>query len=240
MTNNLKNDVLVLDVFRTEHKYLITAVEAAKIREIVKSVLKKDSNIEQLSYLVRSLYFDSSLNNDLADTVNGEYKRKKIRLRIYDINSEFAKLELKLKEGSLQNKISLTVSRSDAIELSSGNFKILLNYKSDKAIKIYSLLKSGYKAKTIVEYQREAYVSKIGNTRVTFDRNIRATGANLDLFSDKLPLKPVSLDNNVILEIKYDGMPHPLINKLLSGKLNSRTSFSKYTNSRSIKGEIYE
>ena len=41
---------------------------------------------------------------------------------------------------------------------------------------------NGYSPKAIVEYDRMAFVAKENKTRVTFDRSVRATETNFDLF----------------------------------------------------------
>ena len=48
-----------------------------------------------------------------------------------------------------------------------------------------------YKPKSIVEYQRRAFMAKENNIRLTFDSDIRATESSYELFAEDLPLAPV-------------------------------------------------
>ena len=53
-------------------------------------------------------------NDDYFEKQAGIELRRKVRLRCYDPNSDFAMLELKQKQGAQQMKRSLRVSREDA------------------------------------------------------------------------------------------------------------------------------
>ena len=61
--------------------------------------------------LIRSLYFDSLDDDDYYSKLNGEYVRKKIRLRTYDVSSNKVKLEIKQKIDIHQLKESLVISK---------------------------------------------------------------------------------------------------------------------------------
>ena len=84
-------------------------------------------------YIIKSLYFDSLYNRDFFDKECGIEKRRKIRLRVYDSNQDFAMLEMKQKDGANQLKRSMKISKKDAEELINGNYSVLLNYKEDFA-----------------------------------------------------------------------------------------------------------
>ena len=91
-------------------------------------------------YIIRSLYFDSLYDRDFYDKEDGVEKRRKIRLRIYDPNQDFAMLEMKQKDGKNQLKRSLRITKKDAEELILGNYSVLLNYKEDFAAECYSIM----------------------------------------------------------------------------------------------------
>ena len=65
------------------------------------------------------------------------------------------------------------------------------------------LLAKGLRPKTIVDYQRDAFIFPAGNVRVTLDYNNR-TGMNcVDFFNLDCATVPVS-DNPIVLEVKWD------------------------------------
>ena len=95
----------------------------------------------------------------------------------------------------------------------------------------------GLAPKVIVEYERTAYISRLGNVRITFDRNIAAS-APVGLFLEpRVPLTPVLPAGQHVLEVKYDEfLPDPVAQVLELGHLR-RTAFSKYYLSRLVLSE---
>ena len=79
-------------------------------------------------YRIRSLYFDTLNEGDFYDKVEGMELRRKIRLRIYDPDADFAMLEMKQKQGAYQKKRSLRMRRGDAQQLAAGHYSVLLTY----------------------------------------------------------------------------------------------------------------
>lgn len=63
---------------------------------------------------------------------------------------------------------------------------------------------------------------------MTFDRSIRATELNYDLFDPKLPLYPVFDPFNVVLEVKFDGFLLSYVRSVLNMADKSELSVSKY------------
>ena len=97
-------------------------------------------------------------------------------MRIYDTKDQTAKLELKQKETIYQKKRSLTSSRAHAEALIRGEFSVLLTYPEAFATEMFFIMSSeGYRPRTIIEYQRRAFMAKENNIRLTFDSNICAT-----------------------------------------------------------------
>ena len=90
-----------------------------------------------------------------------------------------------------------------------------------------------YRPKTIVEYNRMAYIAKENKIRVTIDNNITATESCFDLFSDNLLLNPVMDKFNVVLEVKFNGFLLGYRRELINGINKSELSVSKYALARS-------
>ena len=92
------------EVLRKEKKFLITIDEYYRIRSKLKKIIKIDNNSRDDGYIVRSLYFDTIDDTDFENKENGIDLRRKIRLRNYGSDSNFAKLEIKQKQGEFQKK----------------------------------------------------------------------------------------------------------------------------------------
>ena len=127
----------VLKTFRHEYKYLISYEEMLKLRAKLDKLLTIDRDYN--GYMIRSLYFDSLNDVDYYEKLDGAMNRKKIRLRIYEYNSDKVKLEIKNKYDEHQLKETLVISRAAAEELIKGNYSILLNSDNDIAKKIYDV-----------------------------------------------------------------------------------------------------
>lgn len=225
----------LLEVLRTEYKYGIGQAEAYRLGFKLSQLLHPDIHNGCGGYLVRSLYFDTPDNTDFFEKLDGCELRRKLRLRIYSPNAPFAKLELKEKQGSLQRKRSLTLSRADAERLSVGDYEPLIKNGSPFALEIYGIMtQCCYQPKCIVEYDRRAFAEETNNIRITLDSGLRANEAELDLFSEKLLLYPVSEPDMVTLEVKYDNFLLSYIKDMVSTIDHTAISQSKYCAARNI------
>ena len=224
----------LLDVLRTEQKYLLNSRQTAEMSALLAKVLHHDVHSKTGSYLVRSLYFDTPDDRDYYEKLDGYENRRKIRLRIYDVNARTAKLELKEKQGSMQRKRSLSLSREEAILVSQGDYSPLLNKDNPFALELYGRMHQFlYRPKCIVEYNREAFVVQDNDTRVTLDSNLRASSSNLDLFSEKIEFYPVGPLGQTTMELKYNHFLLSYVKNLVSMPSYMQTSASKYGMSRS-------
>lgn len=184
-------------------------------------------------YTIRSLYFDTPYDTDFFEKQAGVELRRKIRLRCYDPKQDFAMLEMKQKQGARQLKRSLRVSREDAVTLAGGDYSPLLKYAEPFAAEIYGMMQSrGYIPRTIVEYNRKAFIAKENRIRVTFDNHIVATESCFDLFSERLNMNPVLDPYNVVLEVKFNGFLLNYIQSMINCIDKSELSVSKYVLAR--------
>ena len=230
----------MLTVLRREEKYVLYMQEAISYQKQFSQVLMTDSFSENGSYSVRSLYFDTVDDRDFFDRINEQNQRRKVRLRIYDPKDQTAKLELKQKENIYQKKRSLTISRTHAEALIRGEFSVLLTYSEPFAMEMYFIMSSeGYRPKTIIEYQRRAFMAKENNIRLTFDSNVCATESCFDLFSENLILNPVFDQTKTIFEVKYDRFMLGYISEIISAVNRRKISSSKYCMGRKIGYPLY-
>lgn len=216
-------------VAREEKKYLINSEEYHRKCHFLDSLLMQDPHNGVFGYTVRSLYFDTVYDSDFFEKTSGIELRRKIRLRIYEPESDFALLEMKQKQGSSQLKRSLRVSREEAQRLLSGDLTPLLKRHDPFAQECYGLMHSQcYRPKTIVQYHRKAYIARENKIRITFDSNIVATESCLDLFSPRLAMNPVMDKFNVVMEVKYNHFLLDYIQDFIGSIDKSELSVSKY------------
>ncbi len=223
------------EVLRQEKKFLINPVLSAGIRGYLEKIMLRDEHNGSCGYMIRSLYFDTPDEKDFTDKLDGLELRRKIRLRAYDPDSDFAMLEMKQKEGAYQKKRSLRLTRDEAQALIKEDYSVLLQYKEPFAAECFALMSTMcYRPKVIVEYLRKAYIAKENRIRITIDSGIMGTEANYDLFSKNIPLYPALDPFNSVLEVKYNGFLLSYIKQLVSSADCSEISVSKYCLARGV------
>lgn len=214
--------------FRHEIKTEINQCDALVLKNRLKKVMSPDSYSENGKYLVRSLYFDNLEDKALREKTDGVNYREKFRLRIYNNDSSFIKLEKKSKINGLCLKRSEVISKDVAEMLSVGNFE-KIEKDTSELLWDFSFKSSMYGLipKTVVDYEREAFVFKAGNTRVTVDSDIRTGIASADFLNPDLLTVPAG-EPKIILEIKWDEFLPEIIKDItdINGRWSS--AFSKY------------
>ena len=83
------------EAFRNEWKYLISTSEKEMLMLRLKPFLQPDPHAGEGGYYIRSLYFEDYWNSAYAEKEAGVLMRKKYRIRIYNNNDKFIKLERK-------------------------------------------------------------------------------------------------------------------------------------------------
>ena len=220
---------------RHELKYYLNDVQVDGLSRSLGTLIGGDEHgDEQGSYLVRSLYFDSVDDECLYEKQSGVLRRQKVRLRTYGTtNDSVYKFEIKHKHGQLVYKESCEVDRELAKRIVAGEHQELLQIGSPVADRIYGIFSMRmYRPKVIVEYLRQAFVFPVSNIRITFDRNLKSSVNNLDIFSGAHGLMPVVLEQKQILEVKFDEFLPGFISKVLSAANLERSAISKYTLAR--------
>ena len=216
-------------VSREEKKFLINIAEFRQKSHLLEQTLLQDEHNGIYGYQIRSLYFDTPYDRDFFEKQSGTELRRKIRLRIYDPNQNFAMLEMKQKEGAQQLKRSLKISREDAVRIIEGDLLPLLTYPDPFAAEIYAFMRiHAYRPVTIVEYRRKAFIAKENKIRITFDNQIVATESSFDLFDPNLNMNPVLDPYDVVMEVKFNGFLLGYIRELINSINRSELSVSKY------------
>lgn len=214
--------------YRHELKFLVSDRELEILRYRLKALMEQDRHQKGDSYRIRSLYFDDFWDSYLQENEDGVDQRKKYRIRIYDGKDTTIKLEKKSKVRTMTAKEGTILTKEEALLYMKGQAPAIKDDDSSLKKEVFAQIKAnGLRPVCIVEYERTAFVERIGNVRVTFDRNI--SGSNkAECFFEYAPMTPVLPAGQHILEVKYDELLPDYIAQVLEIGTLQRTSFSKY------------
>ena len=123
---------------RKEMKYIISREMALEIQKSLEGVLQQDiySGVNG-EYTIRSQYYDSLIDRDLQDNLDGLLEKRKIRIRVYDLEGDSAKLEYKCKSGSDGIKKVISIKRSQAEAIEQGDFSFLAETNRELDLFLY-------------------------------------------------------------------------------------------------------
>jgi hypothetical protein len=218
------------EIYRHEIKYFISKQDAFLLGHTLSRCMRSDIHMKGSGgYWIRSLYFDSQDNRDYWGKVNGYPDRRKIRIRIYQTDTESVKLEIKNKSNCYILKETVEISRDDSERLIRGESFPLLSYQNQIANKVYNYFyMERMKPILLIDYEREAFLYPFENIRITIDKDVRASISPLSLYDKYAIMLPVFNDERYILEVKYHTCLPFFIKKILSGLNLELTSASKY------------
>lgn len=214
---------------RHEVKHYISMAQYFVLRQRLDAVLKRDSHVGRSGvYHIRSLYFDTPEDAALREKVDGVSDRAKFRIRYYNKDTSFIRLEKKIKHGSLGWKESTGLSERQARAIAEGDVDWMRESGNPLLLELYrNMTLRQLSAKTIVDYMRDPFVYPAGNVRVTLDHDIR-TGLYMTDFLDPGCLTIPVPDDPVILEVKWDAfLPDIVRDTVQLGSCRS-DSYSKY------------
>lgn len=216
---------------RHEIKLLIPNAAADALRPVLSGLLQKDPHSGDFGeYFIRSLYFDDLSRSAYRDKLAGVADRKKYRLRIYNFSDGIIRLECKEKHGDRIRKRGVSIPKSAALSVISGDFSPLADLSDPLADEVYALSRSrGLKPSAIVDYVREAYIHPVSEVRITFDKALHAGISGTDIFSKNTPTVPVFPDGSVILEVKYNDVFPKHLQGVIASAHGDRLALSKFT-----------
>ncbi len=198
---------------------------------------KNSVNLDN-TYFIRSLYFDDINSTAYYEKIDGVLYRKKYRIRIYNNDSSFIRLERKWKHNNMTSKDQLKISKENCINLLTNQFdnidKELLNNSLMKEF-ITDIKVFGLKPSVIVDYKRLAYTYPISEVRITFDERIKSGLYNCNLFNMNRITYDVIDNNEVVLEVKFNEVLPEHISIILQTIPMYRQAVSKFALCRSIK-----
>lgn len=213
---------------RHEYKHVITPADFVLLRSRLRAVMKPDPHAgPDGRYHIRSLYFDTADDRILREKLDGLSRREKFRIRTYNGNDDFIRLEKKVRIGGLGTKLSAMLTRGETQRILDGETAFLRDRPEDVLRELYTAMRyDGLRPKTLVDYTRLPFVYGPGNVRVTLDYDIRTGLYARDLFDRGAPT--VSAGSAIILEVKYDDFLPGVIRDAVQLDAASESAFSKY------------
>ncbi|MBR0132850.1 MAG: polyphosphate polymerase domain-containing protein [Lachnospiraceae bacterium] len=218
--------------YRHEVKHEITYSDLLCIRQRLRAVAKPDPHAPRGKYLIRSLYFDNPGDKALREKIDGLNKREKFRIRYYNNDTSFIKLEKKSRLNGLGTKFDAPLTASEAQKIVDGDIDWMLESEHELIRELYCKMKYQLiRPKTIVDYTREPFIYAPGNVRVTFDYNIR-TGLNCTDFLNPDCITVPAGEAPILLEVKWDGFLPTIIKDAIRVNGRRAQAFSKYAQCR--------
>ncbi len=214
---------------RHEYKHRINYADYLVIKSRLRELAKPDSHAgEDGKYMIHSLYFDNISDKALREKLDGVERREKFRIRYYNEDTSYIRLEKKSKFHGLCEKQAAPVSREETIRICNGDIDFLIRSGNPLLQELYAKMKYQLlKPKVIVDYEREPFVYGPGNVRITFDSNIRTGLYHNKFFEGPFCTAPTE-DESIILEVKYDAFLPEIMEKAVRVPNRQASAFSKY------------
>ena len=225
-----------MDKYRHEYKYLIDSGQCAVTLIKTRALMLPDPHAgDDGSYIIRSLYFDDRDNTCFYQNEAGTDPRAKYRIRYYDDDTSFIRLEKKIKRHGMTLKRSCALTPEEAQTLADGGFPVIgSDMPEEKRRMLYELISRGMLPKVIVTYRRVPFIYPAGNVRVTFDSDITSSDDTSKLLTHDYRERPVLPPGKSVLEVKWDELLPAHIKNMLQLDTLQWSAFSKYYTCRLI------
>lgn len=224
--------------YRNEIKFIISKTMAEVLKQRLSLIMSVDTNSynNDNSYLIRSLYFDNENSDAYYEKMDGVEYRKKYRIRIYNFDDKFIRLECKYKHNNMTSKDQILIDKElcskiidgkiDEIDLTKDNLlrQFALDYRLNRL-----------EPSIIVDYNRVAFTYHVSEVRITFDSQIKSGMYNYNLFDKNATTYSVIDDNQMVLEVKFNEILPESIALILQTVPTFRQAFSKFAACRNIK-----
>lgn len=218
--------------YRHEWKHEINKSDLLTLRLRLRAIMKSDPHAIDGKYGIRSLYFDTWADRALREKLDGVSVREKFRIRYYNGDTRVIHLEKKSKWNSLGNKQTALLTVEEARAIAEGRLDWMREHPHGLVRELYAKMRTEeLRPRTIVDYTREPFVYAPGNTRVTFDYNIRTGLGCTDFLNPDCVMVPAG-DAPVILEVKWDTFLPDIIRDAIQLPGRRAGAFSKYAQCR--------
>ncbi|MCR4656871.1 MAG: polyphosphate polymerase domain-containing protein [Lachnospiraceae bacterium] len=246
------------EIYRHEDKYIINRMQAEILKQRARAVMRPDAHTRPDGlYSVRSLYFDDINNSCYRESGDGTDPRAKFRIRIYNEDKNYIRLEKKIKKRGLCRKLSAMISEEECRMLMAGRIPKFTGDEgqgsakagagdagyqerlSAEAVKrqLFSELEAkNLRPVVIISYDRLPFIYPFLNIRFTIDTGLFYS-ENTDSFLEKetrfgIPAMREN-DDYGIMELKWDDMVPLHLKDYLSIETLIHSRFSKYYYCRS-------
>lgn len=222
-----------MNKYRHELKFIISPSIAKILKQRLKLIMDVDNNSIDGCYLIKSLYFDDRFSKAYYEKLDGILYRTKYRIRMYNNDDNFIRLEKKMKHNYMTKKEQTKISKNTCLKILNNDF----DKTDDKLLNefINCIKYKGLIPSIIVNYKRYAYTYPISDVRITFDEELKSGLYNYDLFDEKKPLYNIYNDNEIVLEVKFNDILPEHIAITLSTVPMFKQAVSKFARCRGIK-----
>lgn len=218
--------------YRHEWKIEVNRADLLVLRQRLRAVMQPDSHCVDGRYRIRSLYFDTPTDRCLREKLDGVNCREKYRIRYYNDDLSFIRLEKKSKLNGLGSKESVKLTPQQAQYIVDGEIDWMQTSEEPFLQELHHKMRTqGLRPRTIVDYTREPFVFAPGNVRVTLDYNIRTGLSGTDFLNPDCITIPAA-DAPAILEVKWDAFLPDVIRSAVQLPGRRAGAFSKYAQCR--------
>lgn len=216
--------------WRQELKYTVTEGESICMASRLASFMQRDGHIQGgRYYFIRSLYFDNLYDKVLKEKLSGVAIRDKFRIRYYDFDTGFIRLEKKSKRNALGHKTQCCITEEEVRKILRGEYSWMETDPRSLVREFFLKIQLElYRPSVIVDYWREPFTYAPGNVRITFDRGIRACKHTDAFFEREIPTVPAIERGKCIMEVKYDDFLPDMVSRSLLTTKNREQAFSKF------------
>ncbi len=218
-----------MNINRQTKKFLIDRKEVPRFHDSFNRISKIDEYARDGVYHVRSLYFDDDELHALEDRKAQKDKVKKFRIRLYNNDLDYIRLEEKEKVGQIGTKIGTTITQDQVKQIINGDIEWMKDSNEAVFEDFYYTSKNGLELtpKVVIAYTREPFTQEEAGTRLTLDYQILAS-KDIDGFLSKNLEFDHLIDDQAIIEVKWTGKDLPVKDKeIIKGLVP--VNFSKYT-----------
>lgn len=220
--------------YRHEKKYRIAYAEKELLLCRLRAALQVDPHaLPQGYYNVRTLYLDDVNDSAMQDTVTGAPEKVKYRIRMYNGDTSYIRLEKKVKRYGGGYKVGALLSADECRKILAGDCAFLRTHDSAFLRACYAVsVAGGLRPKLIVQYDRHAFICPQDDVRITVDEDIRVCRIP-DAFFDPQPFGTSVMPNReCILEIKYTHFLPDYVPLLVGIQNRPLTAMSKFSAGR--------
>lgn len=216
--------------YRHELKFIISPSYAEVLKHRLSFIMDVDENSvnSDNTYFIRSLYFDNYKSEAYYEKIDGVEKRKKYRIRIYNLDDKFIRLERKDKDRDLTHKEQTKITKDIYQNIIDNNLDNI-DISNDKLLEefITNIKTKNLKPTVVVDYRRLAYTYPVEDTRITFDEHIKSGRFNYDLFKDYMTYDVLE-SNESVLEVKFNNVIPSHIAQVIMTIPTVRQAVSKF------------